>query len=85
MKKLLGRATAVAAGALMMVGLGATAASAHVAAGGAGGYQASAEEPMGAIWGIDFAKAGEITAVNAHADWATDETGGGVDGGGAEL
>jgi hypothetical protein len=76
MKKMLGRAAAVAAGAMMLVGLGATGASAHVAAGQVGGSFASGDDPVGFMWNKGFAVAGDVAALWKNAAFATDETGG---------
>ncbi|TQF04909.1 hypothetical protein E6W39_25100 [Kitasatospora acidiphila] len=80
MKEMLGRASAVAAGALMMVGLGATAACAHVAVGGIGGGVVSAEDPFEASWGEGFATTGEVHDHWKFFQWSTDEEAGGQGG-----
>ncbi|GAA1970122.1 hypothetical protein [Kitasatospora viridis] len=80
MQKMLGRAAAVAAGALMIVGLGASTASAHVAVGGEGGGVVTAHHPFAAGWGEGFACAGHVHTKGEHAFWATDEATGGEGG-----
>jgi hypothetical protein len=79
MQKMLGKAAAVAFGALMIAGVAAPA-YAHVATGGEGGGVVTADEPFAAGWGEGFAIAGHVHTDWMKAFWATDEATGGEGG-----
>ncbi|PYC86907.1 hypothetical protein C7C46_05295 [Streptomyces tateyamensis] len=76
MQKMLGKAAAVAVGALMIAGVAAPA-YAHVSTGGEGGGVVSADEPFVAGWGEGFACTDHVHTDWMKAFWATDEATGG--------
>jgi hypothetical protein len=80
MKKMLGRAGAVTAGAMMLIGLGATGAWAGVAAGGLSGGLITADKPMVAGMDMGFACAGDAYTTWADAGIVTSDALGGVGG-----
>ncbi|MFI9269428.1 hypothetical protein ACIGXM_01690 [Kitasatospora sp. NPDC052896] len=80
MQRTLGRAAAIAAGALIAVGIAAPA-YAHVDAGGLGGGVASAHPVFLAGGHLGFADTSHIHLAGARGGWATSTAAGGGGGG----
>ncbi len=76
MQRMLGRAAAVAAGALMIAGMAAPA-YAHVSTGGSGGGVVSADPVFVAGWHEGHADTDHVHTCFEHSFWATDEAAGG--------
>ncbi|WP_329564982.1 hypothetical protein [Kitasatospora sp. NBC_01266] len=84
MQRMLGRAAAVAAGALMIAGIAAPA-YAHVTAGGSGGGVVSADPVFAAGWHAGWAGTDHVHTGFAGAHWATDDAAGGEGGYQSEI
>ncbi|MDH6137329.1 hypothetical protein P3T37_006761 [Kitasatospora sp. MAA4] len=84
MQRMLGRAAAVAAGALMIAGIAAPA-YAHVTAGGAGGGVVSAHPVFVAGWGQGWAGTHHVHTAGEHSLWATDDATGGEGAGEVQI
>ncbi|GAA1221264.1 hypothetical protein GCM10009665_09320 [Kitasatospora nipponensis] len=79
MQRMLGRAAAVAAGALMIAGVAAPA-YAHVYTAGGGGGVASADPVFTAGWGAGVAGTSHIATGFEKSGWATSTAAGGEGG-----
>ncbi|MCX4748343.1 hypothetical protein OG455_22975 [Kitasatospora sp. NBC_01287] len=84
MQRMLGRAAAVAAGALMIAGIAAPA-YAHVSTGGSGGGVVSAAPVFAAGWHDGWAGTDHVHTCFEGARWATDTATGGEGSGQVEI
>ncbi|MDH6121323.1 hypothetical protein [Kitasatospora sp. GAS204B] len=84
MQRMLGRAAAVAAGALMIAGIAAPA-YAHVYEGGDGGGVATAHPVFVAGFHDHVAGTSHVHTASSGAGWATDTATGGEGAGGVEI